>query len=119
VSAVEALRELARAGIAAAEALERGDEDSLAAALDERDRLQRIADPLLRALSVPGVPRETVAEAREAAMVVRLGDGVLARGLAARRDIVGAELRRLDTRAGNLAAYGAPAPGGARLRAVG
>jgi hypothetical protein len=115
----EVLNALAAAGIAAAEAMERGDHHALAAALDERDRLQAVADPLLSALQAPGTPRAVVEEAREIALVVHLCDGVLARGLAARRDEARAELRRIDLRAGALSAYAAPAPGGARLRAVG
>ncbi|HEX6037814.1 hypothetical protein [Longimicrobium sp.] len=115
----EVLNALAEAGIAAAEAMERGDEAALTSALDERDRLQAVADPLLAALQAPGTPRAVIAEARELAMVIHLCDGVLLRGLTARRDEARGELRRLDVRTGALNAYAAPSPGGARLRAVG
>lgn len=119
MSVADVLNALAAAGIAAAEAMERGDEAALWSALDERDRLQELADPLLAALQAPGTPPEIVAEARELALVVHLCDGVLARGLAARRDEARVELRRIGLRAGALSAYAAPSPGGARLRAVG
>lgn len=115
----EVLNALAAAGVAAAEAMERGDDAALVTALDERDQLQRAAEPLLASLQAPGTPREVVAEARELALVVHLCDGVLERGLAARRDEARVELRRLDVRAGALGAYAVPAPGGARLRALG
>lgn len=118
-TASEVLNALAAAGIAAAEAMERGDDDALAAALDERDRLQSVADPLLAALQAPGTHPGVVAEARELALVVHLCDGVLSRGLAERRDAARAELRRVDVRAASLAGYAAPAPGGGRLRALG
>lgn len=118
-TAAEVLNALAAAGIAAAEAMERGDEAALGAALDERDRLQAAADPLLAALQAPGTHPAVIAEARELALVVHLCDGVLSRGLAARRDEARRELRRLEMRAGALAGYAAPAPGGALLRAVG
>ena len=119
MTATEVMRQLAAVGAAAADALDRGDEDALAAALEERDRLQRVAEPILAALHHADVPGAELVEVRELALAVHLRDSVLAHDLAARRDAVSAELRRTEGRAGALAAYAAPASGGARLRAVG